>query len=63
MNHQNFQEAIAQLSTNEGLESEAIKSQFNLNEEDMSAMQSHNSLIQAAAPRPILCCCCDQCDN
>lgn len=63
MNHQNFQEAIAQLSTSEGLESEAIKSQFNLNEEDMRAMQSHNSLIQTVVPRPGLCCCCVQCDS
>ena len=64
MVHQNFQEAIAQLSTNEGMSSEEIKSHFNLNEEDMSTMQSYNPLIQAVVPRPIiLCSCCWQSDN
>ena len=63
MVHQEFQEAIEQLSTSEGMNSEEIKSQFNLSREDMSAMQSYNPLIQATAPRPILCCCCYQSDN
>jgi hypothetical protein len=59
MNHQNFQEAIAQLSSNEGLNSEEIKNRFNLNEEDMSAMQSDNSRVNSVTrPTPILCCCC-----
>ena len=64
MVHQNFQEAIEQLSTNEGMDSEEMKKHFNLNEEDMKAMQSYNPLIQAVAPNPtILCCCCWQSDN
>ena len=58
MVHQNFQEAIAQLSTNEDLNSEEIKSQFNLNEEDMKAMKSYNPLIQATSAALLLCCCC-----
>lgn len=64
MVHQDFQEAIAQLSTNEGMNSEEIKSHFNLNEEDMMAIQSYNP-IQAITPRPTgyCCCCCYQSDN
>ena len=61
MSHQNFQEAIAQLSTNENVNPGEIKSKFNLNEEDMMAMSSYNSLIQAKTPRPASvcsCCCC-----
>jgi len=65
MVHQNFQEAIAQLSTNEGMDSEEMKRHFNLNEEDMKAMQSYNPLIQAAKPVSYtpLCCCCWQSDS
>ena len=65
MVHQNFQEAIAQLSMNEGMNSEEIKSHFNLNEEDMKAMQSYNPIIQAVKPVSFtpLCCCCLQSDN
>ena len=63
MVHQNFQEAIEQLSTNEGMDSEEMKRHFNLNEEDMKAMQSYNPLIQSVAPKPFLCCCCWQSDN
>lgn len=64
MSHQNFQEAIAQLSTNECMDSEEIKNHFNLNEEDMKAVKSYNSIIQAVVPRPtILCSCCWQSDN
>ncbi len=59
MGYQNFQEAIAQLATDEGMNSEEIKSKFDLNEDDMMAIKSHDSLIQAMTPRPtILCCCC-----
>jgi uncharacterized protein (DUF433 family) len=59
MDHQNFQEAIAQLSTSEGLNPEEIKNRFNLNEEDIKAMKSYNPSIQAMTPRPtVLCCCC-----
>ena len=59
MVHQNFQEAIAQLSMNEGMNSEEIKSHFNLNEEDMMAIKSDNSLLNSATrPTPILCSCC-----
>jgi len=58
MAHQNFQEAIEQLSTDEGVNSEEIKSKFDLNEDDMVAMQS-NPLIQGATqPAPGSCCCC-----
>jgi len=65
MEHQNFQEAIAQLSTNEGMDSEEMKKHFNLNEEDMMAMQSFTPLAQAAKPVSFtpLCCCCLQSDN
>lgn len=59
MSHQNFQEAIEQLSMNESLSSEEIKGKFNLSEEDMMAMNSYNPLIQSVTPRPAeLCCCC-----
>jgi len=61
MVHQEFQEAIEQLS--EGMNSEEINNHFNLSKEDMSAMQSYNPLIQAVTPRPFLCCCCYQSDN
>ena len=65
MDHQNFQEAIAQLSTKEGMSSEEIKSHFNLSEEDMKSMQSYNPLIQEKAPQGVtqLCCCCWQSDS
>lgn len=59
MSHQNFQEAIAQLSMNEGLSSEDAKGKFNLSEEDMMAMKSDKSLVNSVTrPTPILCCCC-----
>ena len=58
MNHQNFQEAIEQLSANEGMNSEQVKGKFNLSQEDMIAMQSNNSHIQAVKPQPISYCCC-----
>ena len=58
MSHQNFQEAIAELSTNGGLNPAEMKNQFNLNEDDMMAMKSYNPLIQAVTPRPVLPCCC-----
>ena len=60
MSHQNFQEAIAQLST-EGLNPEEIKSQFNLNEDDMMAIKSYNPIIQGKTtpdPGGWCCCCC-----
>jgi hypothetical protein len=64
MEHQNFQEAIAQLSTSDVMDSEEMKKHFNLKEEDMQAMQSYNPTIQAMTPRPtILCCCCWQSDS
>ena len=60
MVHQNFQEAIAQLSMNEGMNCEEIKSHFNLNDEDMKAMKSYDPLIQGkTTPDPGgWCCCC-----
>jgi hypothetical protein len=64
MAHQNFQEAIEQLSTGEGVNPEEIKSKFYLNAEDMTAINSHNSLIRKAkSPLAIACCCCMQSDN
>ena len=64
MVHQNFQEAIEQLSMNDGMSSKEIKNQFNLNEEDMNAVNSHNSVIKSATqPAPAWCCCCMQSDN
>jgi len=58
MIHQNFQEAIAQLSTEQSNLTE-VKNQFNLNEEDMRAMKSDNSLVNSVTrPTPALCCCC-----
>ena len=58
MVHQNFQEAIEQLSSEE-LSSEEIQNKFNLNEEDMMAVNSYNTLIQSATkPAAGSCCCC-----
>lgn len=62
MDHKNLQEAIEQLSSNQGMNSEEVKSNFNLNENDMMAMQSHSS-TQKVTPRPGYCCCCFQSDN
>ena len=64
MVYQNFQEAIAQLSTNDDFRGtlrsnpEEIKSKYELNENDMKAM---NSYSPKATPRPdaaVCCCCC-----
>ena len=57
MSHQNFQEAIAQLSTEQSNLTE-VQNQFNLNEEDMMAMKSDNSLVNSVTRPIILCCCC-----
>ncbi len=58
MVHQNFQEAIEELSTNGNVNSEEIQSKFDLNEEDMAAMHS-NPLIQGVTqPAPGFSCCC-----
>ena len=64
MVHQEFQEAIEQLS--EGMNSEEIRNNFNLSKEDMLAMESHNPLMETVAPRPTAgycCSCCFQSDN
>ena len=59
MVHQNIQDAIAQMSMDNSLNSEEAKNRFNLNEEDMKIIQSNDSLIQGATqPAPGLCCCC-----
>lgn len=59
MVHQEFQEAIAQLSSENGMDSEQVRNQFNLNSDDMSAIQSYESQAQSVAPRdPGLCSCC-----
>lgn len=65
MVHQNFQEAIAQLSTDEGMSSEELKNHFNLSKEDFLALESHSSLMETVAPRPTAgyCCTCYQSDN
>lgn len=57
MVHQNIQEAIAQLSMND-MGSEEIRNQFDLNEEDMKAIKSQDTLIQGVTqPAPALTCC------
>jgi hypothetical protein len=65
MAHQNFQEAIEQLSNVEDFRTtllsnpDQIKSKFDLNAEDMTAINSQNSLIEGATkPAPGYCCCC-----
>ena len=64
MVHQNFQEAIEQLLTNEGMDSEEIKKHFNLDEKDMTAVQPDRPLMQTVVPQPTnYCCCCFQSDN
>ncbi len=55
MVHKNFQEAIEQLSTNEDVNSEEIKNQFGLNEEDMRAMNSDTLIQGATQPAPVWC--------
>ncbi len=64
MIYQNLQEAIEQISADEVLNSEKIKSKFNLTEEDMKSMQPYNPLMQTVTPRPVAwCCTCYQSDN
>jgi hypothetical protein len=64
MIHQNLQKAIEQLSTGEDFRSallsnsNEIKSRFNLDEDDMKAINSYNSSKSAVRPTPNLCCCC-----
>ncbi len=65
MIHQNFQEAIEQISTDEDsrgtllLNPDEIRAKFNLNEEEMMAMKSYNLPIQGVTqPAPGNCCCC-----
>ena len=64
MVHQEFQEAIAEISTNEGMNSEEIRSQFNLTEEEIKAIKI-SPLMQTVTPRPTssCSCCCMQSDN
>ncbi len=63
MIHQNFQEAIEQISTDDKMDSEEIKSKFNLSEEEMKAIQN-SPLMQTITPRTTaLCCTCYQSDN
>ena len=61
MDYQNFQEAIAQLSKNEGMDAGEVKNRYNLNEEDIKAIQSTDSLDNTKK-RPVAnyctCCCC-----
>ncbi len=67
MIHQNLQEAIEQISADEVLNSEEIKSHFNLSKEDMMAMKPHSPLMETVTPRPVgfctCCSCCWQSDN
>jgi hypothetical protein len=65
MEHQNFQEAIAQLSTNDVMDSNEMKKHFNLNEEDMKAIQSSSPVTPSVTQASFvpLCCCCMQSDN
>ncbi len=64
MVHQDFQKALEQISNNEVMNSEEIKSQFNLSKEDMMAMEFSPSL-ETKTPRAVglCCCCCFQSDN
>jgi hypothetical protein len=63
MDYQNLQEAIGQISTDENLSFEEIRSKFNLTEEEMKAVQN-NPLMQTVVPRPTSwCSCCWQSDN
>ena len=57
MGYQNFQEAIAQLAMDEGMNSEEIKSKFDLNEDDMMAINAYTPQ-SATRPTPNLCCSC-----
>ena len=59
MVHENLQEAIAQLSTEDNMDSEEVKNRYNLSMEDISAIQSSESNVQTAPKRyPGLCSCC-----
>ena len=64
MVHQNFQEAIEELSSGELVKYEEIKNRFNLTEEEMKAVQN-SPLMQTVTPRPTsgCCCCTTQSDN
>jgi hypothetical protein len=64
MNHQNLQEAIEQISTDDKMDSEEIRSQFNLTEEEIKAIKI-SPLMQTVTPRPTssCSCCCMQSDN
>jgi len=64
MSHQNFQEAIEELSSGELVKYEEIKNRFNLTEEEMKAVQN-SPLMQTVTPRPTASCCCTctQSDN
>ena len=63
MVHQEFQEALEQLSVKEGMDSEELKKHFNLSKEDVMAMEI-TPLMETSAPRPTsFCCCCMQSDN
>ena len=59
MDHQNFQEAIAQLSKNDGMDAGEVKNRYNLSDEDIHAIQSTDSLDNPKK-RPVggYCCCC-----
>ncbi len=66
MIYQNLQEAIEQISADEVLSSEEIKSHFNLSKEDMMAIiKPHSPLMETVTPRPVsyCCSCCWQSDN
>jgi hypothetical protein len=63
MVHQDFQEAIEQLSTNEDLRDamvsnpDEVQSRFGLSEEDMMAMKSYVPSMESTTPRAIGYCC------
>jgi hypothetical protein len=59
MDHQNFQEAIAQLSKNDGMDAGEVKNRYNLSDEDIHAIQSTDS-FDNQKKRPVggYCCCC-----
>ena len=63
MVHQDFQEAIEQLSTDKDLRDalisnpDEVQSRFGLSEEDMMAMKSYVPSMETKTPRPVGYCC------
>jgi hypothetical protein len=65
MVHQDFQEVIEQLSTDEDLRKalisnpDEVQSKFGLSKEDMMAMKSYVPSMESTTPKAVgYCCCC-----